>query len=352
MASHVAHGTEEIVHTASALVSTSAIAAIARITRASTAKQSLPNDWMSLDTPLALPALPICPTLEATYLRSLDTPSSVAGAAQLPDIGSNGDSPPAKKLGHTSSAGRVSKLLTSSAETDIAVLANNRGDCFLDITESDENQLLFRRNTKQLFNVVGDKPLSASVSPFIANAWLSSLAQCPIYDLGQLLHDIFNNGARIGSVHPPAHRHKPGRSRNHPSTNQDPTEITTQIEDDLSKGRLTEVANCNKLFLSPQGLVPKHDGGWRRIHDLSYPNGASVNDTIPKEFAALRCISFETIIDCVRAAGPNAIILKRDIRAAFRNIPVASQDRWLLAFEWKGRYFHENCLPFGLRTAP
>ena len=36
------------------------------------------------------------------------------------------------------------------------------------------------------------------------------------------------------------------------------------------------------LFISsPLGLVPKSDGGWRRIYDLSFPKGKSVNNRIP-----------------------------------------------------------------------
>ena len=46
------------------------------------------------------------------------------------------------------------------------------------------------------------------------------------------------------------------------------------------------------------------------------------------------------------------MILKRDIRDAFRNIPVAPANQWLLGFEWKDQFYVETCLPFGLGTAP
>jgi len=37
---------------------------------------------------------------------------------------------------------------------------------------------------------------------------------------------------------------------------------------------------------------------------------------------------------------------------AFRNIPVAVHQRWLLGFQWNGHFYRECCLPFGLSTAP
>ena len=52
------------------------------------------------------------------------------------------------------------------------------------------------------------------------------------------------------------------------------------------------------------------------------------------------------------AAGRNCIILKRDIKDAFRNIPIAPQHQWLLGFQWEDQYYVERCLPFGLATAP
>ena len=54
----------------------------------------------------------------------------------------------------------------------------------------------------------------------------------------------------------------------------------------------------------------------------------------------------------VREAGRDATIIKRDIANAFRNIPVAPREQWLLGLQWKGKFYKEACLPFGLATAP
>ena len=45
-------------------------------------------------------------------------------------------------------------------------------------------------------------------------------------------------------------------------------------------------------------------------------------------------------------------MMKRDLKSAFRHIPVSPADYWLLIFEWQGKFYMDLFLPFGLRTAP
>ena len=63
-------------------------------------------------------------------------------------------------------------------------------------------------------------------------------------------------------------------------------------------------------------------------------------------------ISFDEAIAPVAASGQGSTLIKRDLADAFRHIPVAPQDHWLLGFFWKGRYWLDCFLPFGLRTSP
>jgi hypothetical protein len=110
--------------------------------------------------------------------------------------------------------------------------------------------------------------------------------------------------------------------------------------------------SATHFICSPLGLVPKGSGGWRRIHHLSYPRGSSVNDHIPAEWAALEYATVDQAIALVAAQGPGAVLIKRDLQDAFRHIPIAPQDTWLLGFCWEGTYWVDCFLPFGLRTAP
>ena len=126
--------------------------------------------------------------------------------------------------------------------------------------------------------------------------------------------------------------------------------ITQKLSDDLSSHRVQLFSG--PAFVSPLGLVPKHDGGWRRIHDLSWPPGRSVNDSIPDAASAIHYTSIDDIFDLIRTSGQGCYIIKRDIKDAFRNIPIAPADRPLVAFSWEDKTYVECCLPFGLTTAP
>lgn len=143
-------------------------------------------------------------------------------------------------------------------------------------------------------------------------------------------------------------------SKNHSSVNIAPDDITAKISADLSTHRIAPVtiSDINHLICSPLGLVPKRDGGLRRIHDLSHPPHRSVNTYIDKSYGTLKYAQIEHILEKISAAGRNCVILKRDIKDAFRNVPIASQHQWLLGFQWEDQLYIERCLPFGLATAP
>jgi hypothetical protein len=45
------------------------------------------------------------------------------------------------------------------------------------------------------------------------------------------------------------------------------------------------------------------------------------------------------------------VLLKRDIKDAFRNVSIVLHNRWLLRFFWKNRYYVKTCLLFDLSIA-
>lgn len=112
-----------------------------------------------------------------------------------------------------------------------------------------------------------------------------------------------------------------------------------------------------RFICSPLGLVPKMGpegqiNAWRRIHHLSFPLGRSVNDHTPPGWGALEYASFDDAVAMVAAAGCGAILIKGDLADAFRHIPVAPEDYWLLGFSWDDEYWTDCFLPFGLRISP
>ena len=105
----------------------------------------------------------------------------------------------------------------------------------------------------------------------------------------------------------------------------------------------------------PLGLVPKKNSSkWRTIFHLSYPKTShtSVNANISSEDFSLQYVRIDDAIRILLKLGPNCFMAKTDVQSAFRNIPVHPQDWELLGMQWRGLYFFDRVLPFGLRSAP
>ena len=161
-------------------------------------------------------------------------------------------------------------------------------------------------------------------------------------------------GFRIGYSGPRTHSFYPNlRSANlHP--------------DILEQNLLTEVLNGHtagpfpvppfeNFRISPLGLVPKkHSDKWRTIFHLSYPktSSTSINANIPIEDYTLQYITVDNAIHLLLSLGKGAFMSKTDIQSAFRIIPIHPHDWELLGMQWKGLYFFDTVLPFGLRSAP
>jgi len=125
---------------------------------------------------------------------------------------------------------------------------------------------------------------------------------------------------------------------NHASAFAQPDVISNSIQSEILKGWIIEIETLpENYFCSPIGLVPKglkdNPSGWRTIFDVSSPDGHSVNDGIPKEHGT---IIYETLNDAIRLiaqVGRGAIMMKQDLKSAFRHVPISPCDYWLLLFE-------------------
>jgi len=137
--------------------------------------------------------------------------------------------------------------------------------------------------------------------------------------------------------------------KNHLSLRDNEDLISEKIVTNLALGR---IQTTNSIVTLPLGLVPKADGGFRRIYNLSLPKGSLVNDLIDPAWATLHYTQVETILAHVITAGRGCYLVKRDIKDAFRIVPVSLQLRHLLGFIWKGVTYVKCCLPFSLQTAP
>ncbi|KAK3732477.1 hypothetical protein QZH41_003780 [Actinostola sp. cb2023] len=107
------------------------------------------------------------------------------------------------------------------------------------------------------------------------------------------------------------------------------------------------------LQCHPVGVVPKkHSTEWRTIYHLSYPEGDSINDGIPKDPYSLQYVRVDDAIRIVQRLGRGSYMAKTDLKSAFRIIPIHPNDWNLLGVCWNSRYYVDMYLPFGLRSAP
>ena len=107
--------------------------------------------------------------------------------------------------------------------------------------------------------------------------------------------------------------------------------------------------------ISPIGAIPKkknQPGKWRLITDLSFPAGTSVNDAISKELSSLKYTSVDHLSSLILSEGKGAFLVKADIKAAYRMVPVHRDDQSLLGVLWDGRIYIDKMLLFGLHSAP
>ena len=83
----------------------------------------------------------------------------------------------------------------------------------------------------------------------------------------------------------------------------------------------------------PLGVVPKkHSSDWRTIYHLSYPEGDSINDYIPKEPYAIQYVRVDDAIRILLSLGQGPYMAKTDQKSAFRLIPIHPDDWHLMGF--------------------
>ena len=107
------------------------------------------------------------------------------------------------------------------------------------------------------------------------------------------------------------------------------------------------------VHISRFGVIPKgHTGKWRLIVDLSHPKDHSVNDGISKPLCSLKYVTIDDAIKEIIRLGRGALLVKIDIKSAFRLLPVHPADRHMLGMRWNDGVYIDTCLPFGLCSAP
>ena len=110
----------------------------------------------------------------------------------------------------------------------------------------------------------------------------------------------------------------------------------------LNKGVVEYTDHVEGDFISSIFVRPKKDGTYRMILNLKTLN----------EFVSYFHFKMDTVQTALRLMRPGCFMASVDLKDAYYSVPIATEDKKYLKFEWQGSYFQYTCLPNGLACAP
>ena len=197
------------------------------------------------------------------------------------------------------------------------------------------------------------KPVS-QLTPICVDRLEHELRHHPNPDRVAYVVQGLRHGFRLGFNHT---IHLKSASGNMSSAFLNPQVIDNYLQSEVQIGRVAGPflePPLPRLHVSRFGVLPKRNqpGKWRLILDLSSPTGNSVNDGIISEAYSLQYMKVDDIIAGIMQLGRGALMAKFDVQNAYRIVPVHPEDRQLLGMKWRGAFYVDMVLPFGVRSAP
>lgn len=119
-------------------------------------------------------------------------------------------------------------------------------------------------------------------------------------------------------------------------------QFNQSIKELLLIGAVEECDPCDGQFISPTFLVPKPNGRTRFILNLK-----SLNKSISTKHFKL-----EDLRTAINLINKGCFMSTIDLKDAYFLIPIHSDHKKYLRFQFDGKLFQFNVLPFGLNTAP
>ena len=151
-----------------------------------------------------------------------------------------------------------------------------------------------------------------------------------------------------------------GPVENHNGAKDFPEFIESKIRSEVS--RLRVIGPCDDssfvepIWISPVNSVEKGTSDRRFIVDMSFPEGGSLNDGIEKdsylgEPIELKLPTIDDFTAIIESKGQGCLLFKRDLKQAYRQIPVDGGDVHKLGYIWDGHVFVDRVLPMGMRSS-
>ena len=118
--------------------------------------------------------------------------------------------------------------------------------------------------------------------------------------------------------------------------------VDCEISKLLEKQAIEPCLHQNDEFISNIFLTPKKDGSLRPVINLKNLN----------KFVSYHHFKMETLSTALLLIEPDCYLASIDLKDAYFSIPIASEHRKFLRFQWRGKLYQFCVLPFGLSSAP
>ena len=164
-----------------------------------------------------------------------------------------------------------------------------------------------------------------------------------------LIHNM-RSGAHIGYKGP----RSAFQARNLSSAYDHVDTVSAYLSNECAAGRwLVYSITRPVLTCAAQALTqsPKSLGEYK-LSCTSDPEGHSVNDGINKDNFFLHYVMVDDAVRLISKHGRGCLLAKAGLKHAFRICPVNKADWPLLGIHWRGQYYVDTVLPFGLRSSP
>ena len=148
--------------------------------------------------------------------------------------------------------------------------------------------------------------------------------------------------------------------KNHPSATQWQEDVDHYVETERGHGALAGPFTgppVTGMHISPLMTRPKKDSRYRRvIMDLSWPQGAAVNDGIDSHSyidgsAKITLPTADYMADRLLQLGDGAYLYKTDLARGYRQLRVDPSDWPILGFIHREQFYLDICPPFGMRSS-
>ena len=148
---------------------------------------------------------------------------------------------------------------------------------------------------------------------------------------------------------------------NHSSAIKNNLCLMDYLVEELAHGAIIGPFSCNPFscpcVVWPLQIVPKRDSSKLRVvHDLCFPESASVNSGILRDSYLnheykLTLPGLDRLTHFIRLRGRHCHMYKKDLAQAFRQMPLDPKDVRLLGFVVNNQLYFHTRFPFGLRSA-